>query len=227
MTITTASYTRLVDFESCPLKAKLKYADKIPDPNPSTAADRGTAIHLEAENFVKGTHPLTANLKHFSEDITSLKQRYTEGKVSLEGEWGFNKEWEVTDWRKAWFRIKADAVAAVTPTHVAVIDYKTGKKFGNEIKHGEQLQLYSLAAFLRNPYITEVTAELWYLDLDDLTSINISRQQALTKYLKNFDKRARMMTECKRFEPRPNTISCKWCPYKPTGTGHCKVGVVG
>lgn len=222
--INSASYTRITDFESCPLKAKLKYLDRIPDPNPSPAADRGTAIHLEAENYVKGSDELSNNLRHFADDIKSLREHYKNGHVSLEGEWGFDKNWEPAPWRSAWMRVKADAVCAVTPTHIAVIDYKTGKKFGNEIKHGEQLQLYALATFLRNPYVQNVTAELWYLDLNDLTRLEITRQQALTKYLKHYDKRARRLTECKRFEPTPNLNACRYCPYKTTG--HCHVAAV-
>lgn len=223
--ISAWSYTRLTDFESCPLKAKLKYFDKIPDPSPRTAADRGTAIHLEAENFVKGVGPLTKNLDKFAEEFESLKNHYHAGKVSLEDEWGFNFNWEPTSWKTAWGRIKLDVMCKLKPHHAVVIDHKTGKKFGNEIKHGEQLQLYTLATFLRDPYIQEVTAELWYLDQDDLTRLEITRGQALTKFLKLYDRRAKIMTECTRFEPTPNAISCRWCPYKPSGTGHCKVGV--
>lgn len=220
------SYTRLVDFESCPLKAKLKYLDKVPDPSPRPAADRGTEIHLMAEEYVQHKNSLLPQpLKKFEHEFTVMREHFHAGRVSLEGEWGFNNEWEPTTWKAAWGRIKADAVVTLEPTHAAVIDYKTGKKFGNEIKHGEQLQLYSLAVFLRNPKIQKITAELWYIDLDDLTSLEITRGLALTKFLKFYDRRARRMTECKRFEATPNLISCKWCPYKPSGTGHCKVGV--
>jgi CRISPR/Cas system-associated exonuclease Cas4 (RecB family) len=225
--ITSASYTRITDFESCPLKAKFKYFDKIPDPNPRTAADRGTAIHLEAEEYVKGGKALSPFLEKFRPDLTALQEHHRAGRVSLEGEWGFDKEWQPTDWRSAWMRIKADAVCTITPQHAVVIDYKTGRKFGNEIKHSEQLQLYSLAAFLRNPHLEEVTSELWYTDQDELTRLNMTRQQALTKYLKYYDRRARNMTEAKKFPATPSRLACQYCPYKaePNGTGHCLEGV--
>lgn len=122
-------------------------------------------------------------------------------------------------------RVKADAVVNVSDDHAVVIDYKTGRKFGNEIKHGEQLQLYALATVLRNPNIQKVTAELWYLDQDELTPLTITRNQAISKFLKIFDRRACRMTECTRFTPTPNAHSCKWCPYKQSGTGHCQVGI--
>lgn len=219
------SHSRLVDFEECPLKAKLKHIDRIPDPKPRTAADRGTDIHLEAELFVKGEAGFTANLQRFKPEFDSLRNLYQEGKVSLEGEWGFDKDWGVTTWKQAWGRIKADCVTYLSKDHAAVVDFKTGKKFGNEIKHAEQTQLYSLGTFLRNPGLQLVTAELWYLDIDDLSTMTITRTQALGKYLKYFDGRARRMTSATKFPANPNIYSCKWCPYGPKGTGHCKVGI--
>ena len=218
--ITSASYTRITDFESCPLKAKLKYFDKIPDTRPSPAADRGTAIHLEAENYVSANGPITPHLNNFAAELHTLKDLHRKGDVSLEGEWGFNKDWEPTTWREAWMRIKADVVVTLSPKHTLVVDYKTGRRFGNEVKHAEQLQLYSLAVFVRNPYVQEVTAELWYLDLDELASLYITRNQALTKYLKYYDRRARLLTDCVRFEAKPSQSVCRYCPYKETEFCH-------
>jgi CRISPR/Cas system-associated exonuclease Cas4 (RecB family) len=220
------SFSRLVDWDSCKQKAYFKHDLRIPDPNPSPAADRGTAIHQLAEDYVNGKlKKLPQELAKFRTEFESLRAKYLEGQVSLEGEWGFDCGWGITEWKTAWGRIKADAVVTLTPSHTLVIDYKTGKKFGNELKHAEQLQLYSLAVILRNPDIQQVTSELWYLDIDDLTSVNVTRQQALTKYLKHWDKKAVAMTSATVFPANPNQFSCKWCPYSPRGTGDCKVGV--
>jgi CRISPR/Cas system-associated exonuclease Cas4 (RecB family) len=227
--ITSASYSRLLDFESCNFKAFLKHVKRIPDPRPSPAADRGTSIHQDCENWMrdKQSHMPKEAAKHFEAELNSLKEFYKEGKASLEGEWAFNHNWEPTDWKTGWFRLKADAVIYPSSTTAIVIDYKTGKRFGNELKHGEQLQLYSLAVLLREPAIKHVTAELWYFDQDDLASLSISRKEGL-RYLRLFDNRARKMTEATTFPPNPNSFSCRYCPYKPKelgGTGHCTKGV--
>ena len=215
-----------MDFESCKLKAWLKHGARIPDPNPSPAADRGTQIHTLAEDFVQGKiKELPHELRHFKDEFHSLRKSFKAGNVSLEGEWGFNKEWEPCDYKHAWVRIKLDACIHPEKTHAIVVDYKTGRKFGNEIKHGEQLQLYVLAVFLREPTVQVVTAELWYLDQNDLTSITVTREAALSRYLKLYDRRGQKLTGCTDFPANPNQFSCRWCPYKPTGTGHCKVGV--
>lgn len=229
--ISSASYSRLLDFESCKFKAFLKHYKRIPDPRPSPAADRGTAVHQACEDWMRDLphqqkQPAEA-AKHFRAELDSLKESFIQGKASLEGEWAFDRDWKPTEWKTGWFRLKADAVVHPSPTEAVVIDYKTGKRFGNELKHGEQLQLYALAVFLREPEVKHVVAELWYFDQDDLARLDISRKEGL-RYLRLFDNRARKMTEATTFPANPNMWSCKYCAYKSIelgGTGHCSVGV--
>ena len=227
-TITSASYSRLLDFESCRFKAYLKHVERVPDPKPNTAADRGTDIHNRTELFIRNKGELpNETAKHFKTEADSLKEHFKAGKASLEGEWAFDRDWNPTTWKTGWFRLKADAVIHLTPKHAIVVDYKTGKRFGNEIKHGEQLQLYALAVFIREPKVEHITAELWYFDQNELASYTVTREQGL-RCLKGFDNRARKMTDAKEFKPNPNAYSCRWCPFKPEalgGTGHCTVGV--
>ena len=227
------SYSRLLDFESCALKAKFKIIDKIPEPErplppgkTEHANDRGSRIHDESEKFVRNQGPLPAEgARFFRDEFLALKRHFEAGNASLEGEWGFDKEWSIVDWKEAWVRVKLDAMVRMTPQHAAVIDYKSGKRFGNEIKHGEQLQMYVLSTFLRYPEIEEVTAELWYLDVNELAVFHSTRERGL-RLLKGFDRRGVRMTTATSFPPNPNKFSCMWCPYHPTkGSGDCKVGV--
>lgn len=227
------SYSRLAVFEQCKLRAKLAFLDRIPEPErplppgkTEHANDRGTRIHDAAERFVQGGIELIPELKSFSAELHRLRELYKEGKVGLEGEWAVDDEWEPVAWRSsdAWVRIKLDAFVRLSKTHAVVIDYKTGKKFGNEIKHAEQCQLYQLAAFLRYPELEVIDVELWYTDQDDLTHMRFTRDQGL-RFFKNFDDRGHKMTTTTEFPPSPNMFSCKWCPYGPRGTGHCEKGV--
>ena len=227
------SYSRLVDFEQCKLRAKLKYIDRIPEParplspgKTELANDRGTRIHDAAERFVRGGVELIPELKSFSTEFHDLRDKYKHGMVSLEGEWAINKDWEPVAWgdRDAWARIKLDAFVRLSPTHAVVIDYKTGKKFGNEIKHAEQTQLYQLAAFLRYPELQTIDVELWYTDQDDLTHMKYTRSQGM-RFFQNFNQRGIAMTSAEEFPPSPNVFACKWCPYGPRGTGDCDKGV--
>jgi len=97
-------------FEQCPYRYKLQHLDRIPDLQPKTAADRGTAIHQEAEDYVLSKGDFTTNLRHFKADLTALREHANKGRVTCEEEWGFDRDWKPTDWKRAWLRLKCDAV---------------------------------------------------------------------------------------------------------------------
>lgn len=224
-TISTVSISKLHVYESCPYRAKLAWVDKIPDVQPRKAADRGTAIHQLAEDYVRGEIAnLPPELKHFASEFTALRQLYNEGKVSLEGEWGFNENWEPTEYKSAWLRVKADAVVFLSDSQAVVVDHKTGKRYGNELKHAEQTQLYSIAALIRNPKLQVVDTELWYLDQDDLAHMPV-KHKMLSRYIQIFDKRFKAMSNDTTFKATPNISSCKFCPYHPSKQGDCEHGV--
>lgn len=227
------SYSRLTVFEQCKQRAKLAYIDRIPEPErplppgkTEHANDRGHRVHEAAERFIQGDGELIPELNAFRTEFLRLRKLYAEGKVSLEGEWAVDRDWEPTDWRSnnTWARIKLDAFVHLSKSHGVVIDYKTGKKFGNEVKHAEQGQLYQLAAFLRYLDMEVIDVEFWYTDQDDITHMRYTRDQGL-RFFRYFDSRGEAVTTTLDFPPNPNKISCRWCPYSPRGTGHCEVGV--
>lgn len=228
------SYSRLAIFEQCKFRAKLAFIDKIPEPErplppgkKEHANDRGSRVHLGAEDFVQAkTTILLPELKSFDPEFHRLRDLYVNGQVALEGEWGIDAEWNPVPWmaNNTWGRIKLDAIVHLSPEHAVVIDYKTGKKWGNEVKHAEQGQLYQLAAFLRYPELQVIDVELWYTDQDDISHMRYTQKQGM-RFFRNFDDRAKAMTTATEFPPNPNMFTCKWCPYGPTGTGHCTKGV--
>lgn len=233
MQLKTWSHSRKGVFDTCKFRAKLQYIDKIPEPErplppgkTEHANDRGNRIHDAAEVFVKDNIRLIDELKHFSEEMHHLKTLYKKGVVSLEGEWAHDKNWEPCAWASdsAWLRLKLDAFVRVNKTEAIVIDYKSGRMFGNEIKHAEQGQLYMCSAFVRYPELETIVVEFWYTDQDDMTSVTYTRKQS-EHFLRKFTKAGDDITGCTEFPPNPNIFSCKWCPYGPKGTGHCTVGV--
>jgi hypothetical protein len=215
-----------MNYESCPYKAWLKHGEKIPETGDRTAADRGTAVHLAAEHYVNGTRKdLAPELEKFKAELDALRRWHSKGKVSLEGEWGFDRNWQPTEYfgKDVWCRMKCDTVVFPTPDHAIVVDFKTGKRFGNEVKHGEQMQLYQLGTLQRYPKIKTVEVELWYTDLDDLVPNTFTRERGLS-YMAAYTTRAAKMTDATQFPPRPNVFSCTRCPYGPNQSGHCKAG---
>lgn len=234
--ISSWSYSKLTDFEKCRKMFWLKHVEKIPEPErplppgkTEHANDRGSRIHDSCERYVSGLDDtLVPEVdKYFGPQLDLLRVLYKEGMVSLEGEWGMNEDWEPTEWKDAWLRLKLDAIVFHDDTQATVIDYKTGRKFGNEVKHAEQLQLYQLVSFLRYPKLERVTAELWYLDQpdgDNLTSMTFTRAQGL-RFRPGFNKRGVSVTSCDSFPANPSIHTCKWCQYGPWGGGQCEVGV--
>lgn len=228
--ISSWSHSRLADFEQCRHRAKLKYVDRIPEPErplppgkTEHANDRGTRVHEALEAYVRGdTDAPPIEARAFAGELARMREMHAEGRVSLEGEWGMDRAWEPCDWKTAWLRLKLDALPFLSVHEAVAIDYKTGRKFGNEIKHAEQTTLYALCAFLRYPELEIVHTELWYLDQDDLTHQRFTRDQAL-RFKKNFDNRGNKITTCLEFPPNPNKFSCRWCPFY--NTEHCTVGV--
>lgn len=242
------SYSRLSDYEQCPLRAKLKYIDKVPEPErplpkgkTEHANNRGTRVHTSCENYINGTSTDLAPeaAKHFKDALVGMRDSYKRGLVTLEGEWGFDKDWEPADYNgdDCWLRIKADAVvftAALgrvfnkkgalvgkTGRSARVVDFKTGRRFGNEIKHSEQVMLYALATLIRYPDLKDVTVQLWYFDQNDITSENKQADKWLYQ-IKQFTQRGIKLTTATEFKANPSGFVCKWCPYLD---GACTVGV--
>ena len=230
--ISSWSHSKLGDFEKCRFLAWLKHDQKVPEPTrplppgkTEHANDRGTRIHQHAEDFVNGTTASQiAEMGKFKVEFDHLRHLFTLGLVSLEGEWAVDESWNPTDWKTGWHRSKVDAIVFPDPATAVVIDYKSGRKFGNEVKHAEQTQLYALNAVLRYPALEVVHTELWYLDVDELTSATFTRAQIL-RFKANFDRRGRALTSCTTWPTNANVYSCQWCQYGPWNGGQCKDGV--
>lgn len=222
--IKSISYSKLLDAEQCMLRLKMKHVDKIPEQK-APAAERGTLIHQMAEDFVRGKlKSLPTELMKFADEFDTLRREFKSNNVSLEGEWGFDKDWMQTDYKTAWLRMKADGVFFLSEREGVVIDYKTGQSYGNEIKHGEQVLLYAIATFILWPKLDNLTVELWYLDKDEMLQKTYTRAQAL-RMVQQFDKRMKRVTSATEFPANPNIFSCKWCPYGPAKGNQCPHGV--
>jgi RecB family exonuclease len=230
------SHSRYENYRKCHFRAKLLYIDKLEEPRDPLKPglteypnDRGTRIHEGAELFIKGGVELLSELKDFTGEFIKLRELYKSGLVSLEGEWGFDKDWAPVAYKSfsnCTLRVKIDALVMMDPAWALVIDYKTGRKNGNELKHAEQTQLYTVAALMRNPEIERVTTELWYTDQNELIRVEYNRNQGL-RFFKIWNDRGLEIMNETLFEPNPNKYSCQWCRFGPSpkGNGVCTVGV--
>ena len=231
------SASKLKTFSQCKLKAQLQYGQKIPEPERELpkgklehANIRGTRIHLDAENFVQGIGGITEELEKFRPELESLEKLFAAGKVSLEQDWAFSEDWTPVEWKApdAWLRAKLDAIAFLSDYEAVIVDYKSGAKYGNEVGHMQQMQIYQLISFLRYPKLEHITVELWYVDQKDdaITQASFTRAQGM-KFKHSIERQAHALTDCTVFPPSPNAFSCRWCFFsnRPGGTGHCEKGV--
>jgi CRISPR/Cas system-associated exonuclease Cas4 (RecB family) len=230
--ITSWSYSRYADYSLCPLKAKLKHIDKIKEP-PNEAMARGSAIHKQAENYIKGGgRNLPAELKGLGDEFKALRKLYkkrVQGVAAVEDSWSFRADWSTTtwnDWTGCWLRVKADCAHYTDPVTLVVTDWKTGKLRPEEaIAYGAQLELQALAAFLQIPTIERVIPRLGYIDIgvfypqagDEI----VYTRKDIPKLKAVWLKRTKSMLNDKRFAPRPNN-KCRWCFYRKENNGPCK-----
>ncbi len=257
-TIKTWSHSRLGVVESCLLRAKFQYVDKIPEPErpprpdgKEHANDRGSRIHDELEQYIRGNGPLPIEAKDFAPEMGKLRELFKKGKVIAEDMWLFDDSWQPLPhfefpkgrkWTKAeseafakiWCRIKLDALVFLSQKEAVVIDFKSGKRWGNEVKHAEQAQLYAVGTAIRYPKLEKITAELWYVDADEVTSMTFTRKQAL-RFLKGFNNRGVKITSIElpkgtipeheqRELGKPNQHTCRFCMYGPKWDGPCEIG---
>jgi len=216
---TSWSFSSLDTYRGCPLRAKLRYIDRIPDPG-NKYSERGNEMHDALEQCVVHGAPVPDWAAPFNDLLLQMQQ----SNPICEKMFMFDSNWKPTDDHKnAWLRIKQDLVV-VADDFGLTVDYKSGKKYGNEIKHLGQKMLYSIGAMIMWPGRKDYIGEMWYLDQKDLTSKTFD-VPTLEKARARLDAEVGRMFEDKYFRPRPTIGNCKYCPYGPRGTGHCPVGV--
>lgn len=214
------SYSSLKDYETCPHRIQLKLNKA---PIPEQEENRGTIIHRMAEQYVKGEiDSLPRELRKFEEQFEEDRASYTEGKLEVESEWGFDPDWEQTNWFDAWLRVKCDQVLHISPSETRVTDHKTGKRFGNEVPHLQQAQLYALATFVKYPDVNYIETEMRYLDLGEQTKKLWSRDKDCVRLMGQYMKRVGWMQRDTVFKANPNRMNCRWCRYGTSnGSGAC------
>lgn len=229
------SMSRIHNYETCPYTLHQSSIDKIKTPSGPQAA-RGTDIHDMCEAWVRGEvehlkGDRQTNMAYFRADFEKLKRDFIDGKVELEGDWGLRRDWSPCGFfdDDVWGRVKLDAFVRESPTSCLIIDYKTGRKYGNEIKHGEQGLGYAIAAAHRHPELDHFRVEFWYLDQSEKRIQNFRRSDLMV-LLPRLNNRAVKQTTDTLLRPTPSEKSCKWCSYgcntnkdgRPYGVGSCE-----
>lgn len=228
------SFSGLKDFERCPQAVKLNKVDRVKQKQ-GEAAERGSLIHDMCEHYVRGQIPMLVpdkktKFEAFAQQFSELKVMFKEQTagaypfLEMEENWGIRLDWSGCSWEddELWGRGKLDGFVRESETSCRIIDYKTGRKFGNEMKHADQGLSYALYAYHRfNKEIEHFTVEFWYLDQGETTVRSYSARQ-LEILQPRYHKRAIAMTTEKQFRPKSNADTCRFCAY---GANKSKKGV--
>ena len=220
--ITSWSFSSLMDYEACPLRAKHKL-DKAP--KPPYVENRGTALHARIEKYLFDT-PDDFNDIHpkARDEIQAYKKLLlTEDfESAVEGKIGIDKNWRTVPYDQAWGKAIMDLSFCKTDdTLLTIVDWKSGKSEGNEIKHIMQGQLYAL---MNADMFKHIQVEFLYLD-EGKTRRNLYHKEQIQKWQPKWQTRAAKMTQAMIFPPKPSKANCRFCAYGPQGSDICTFGI--
>lgn len=200
------TYSQLEAFETCPRKFyHLKVLRDIVEP-PSPHAEWGTKVHSAFEYRIKDGTPLPEGMTQWSPIADKIAR--LSGEKHCEMKMALDKNFQPTDWKKAWSRGIAD-LTVVNGTKAATLDYKTGKR-----KPTEQLQLYAAYTFAYYPQVEQVTTMFVWLKERKVDKEVIVRDQ-LPDIWNSMLPRVRKLEaahESNRWPERPSGLCKAWCP---------------
>ena len=215
------SYSRLSCYESCPKQFWYSYVENMPSFRPPhPAADRGTAIHLEGENYLKGVgHIYPASYQKVAGHIMGLRsvKALPEHKIAV------NEAWEIVDWKDAtaYYRGIIDVHWYDLPTKtVNIQDFKTGQVYP---EHKQQMTDYIPLVAPLYPEAERFTTRLVYIDQGDVTPPKHVEADKLRPIRLLLDGRIANAEADTIFPENPGS-ACKWCNYHGKHGGPCKVG---
>lgn len=221
------SYSQLQTYRACPYRARLQYIEHSPQPplKPDSPLIRGRAVDQAVQDYLLDDGPLTDDIKAFEEQLGTVRELRRSGRATVDVQ---RKTYLDPNWRSCersdYWLIYIPDIHVRTKDVNLTIDWKTGKKWGNEVKHYDQGLLYCTGEWCQRPEYDEYQFEDWYGDQKDVTA-HVFTPTQLAAARVAFDKEVAAMFADLICAPRPNKIVCKYCPFGPRGTGACPVGV--
>jgi len=213
--ITAWSFSRLALYEECPAKFKYRHIDKLPEEK-HPAMQRGIDIHNDAQSFLIGDHMLPQpTLMRFSSMLKDLREM----KPMVEQQWALDRNWKPTGWfaKDCWVRVIIDAgVIYPGDREAAVIDWKTGKKYGD---NADQMELFAITTFQMFPMLREVDTHLCYLDSGEEDQETFTKE-GIAEAKREWEDRVEPLFNDTRFLPRPSK-RCHWCAFSRAKGGPC------
>ena len=207
----THSYSSLKQFDTCPKRYYHQRIEKSVKDEGGEAALYGEQVHKALEDRVKDKTPLPKALEKHEELCVSLES-VPGAEVHAELKMVLTKDFTPTGWwdGDAWIRSKLD-VAIVKGKHVAILDYKTGKRKPDPF----QLDLFALQAFCHYPEAETAHATFIWLKDDATDTFKYSRKEVprLKQNMTYKIARVEAALENDNWPAKPSGL-CPYCPCK-------------
>jgi hypothetical protein len=210
------SYSTLKQMASCPYSIYLSKIEKHRAP-PAPALTRGSEVHDMCEQYLKGiVLEVPDEFVAWKPEMDKLRDLVSDGTCWPEKELAFDNEWQLTGWfdDNVWCRFKADVIVQEDESSFRIIDWKTGRAFGNEFSHAEQLKYYAVALGMAIPEASFISASMYYLDHGTHTLDKTYTREEISYFLPLVTERGKTFTERTKFPATPSDQACRWCGMK-------------
>lgn len=235
--ITAWSYSRLTTWEECPFKAKMKFIEKVEEPE-GPALSRGRAMEdaVYAYLFKRGVTKVPPDGQLFADMLKALKKMASG--VLNNREMAFDRDWKPCDWKdwdRVYVRVKMDLLWLSTSQDpfkppvsqkrscIRVADLKSGRIYEDKL---DQLHLYLVSALCLDdgtlPMMPDVSqADMWYLDQGETRGKSMLRRD-LPAAKAAWDERVAPMLADESFLPTPSFRCTRCYLSKKRNKGPCQ-----
>lgn len=205
------SYSRLKNFEVCPLKHQQVDLLKAFKEPPSEQLEWGDQVHLAMKNAAQGKAPLPATMQMYQKWLEPVIKRPAGVELLVEQNFALDADLQPCEYYgpKAWFRIKIDLIL-LGPKKALVLDWKTGKPKDDS----PQLMLSAQSVFSFFPQIEVVDSSFVWLQFDAERRETYTREDVAGGWVSLLE-RVRLMEQAAKlnnYPPKPSGICRRYCP---------------
>ena len=214
MTCRSMSYSAWALYDQCPKSFEEQKIKRSCKRESSAALDRGNAIHKAIEHYIwhgEWECEVEPELPEYIKEQLDVLAFSFDDKIT-EQTWRFDWQFMPDEEGPIW--VIADYVALYNNGRNAiVIDHKTGKRWGNEVKHSQQARVLALATFAMFPQVKEVNVQFLYFDDKSMGPIKkYRRDRDLARIRNDWLKKFSDACNKEHYHTKPGWW-CKYCPY--------------
>lgn len=221
------SYSKIQTFESCAMKFKYQYIDKIKVDIDNKALRKGIMVHRMLEKNSYDIKFFNSNVidddyleaKNIFENFKKNSKYYNKFKSKNEVDFSISQGFENTTSffdKTSLIRGKIDYVYFDDDGVLNIVDFKTGKYRTLEEQSENQLKLYAIFIFLKNEKINEIKCSYDYVEHNKIETI-LFKREFLEEYKKTFNDYFNKIESTQEFKKNISPL-CDWCNFKE----HCK-----